>query len=97
MSLAERLARPEPPRRSCSVGKLLDRLEGEELDALLAMLYGPGRSRASRKAALEVDGDAGWSKARIWRELAEEGYDVSEQMIGRHRSDSGCKCPRALP
>lgn len=59
MPLAERV-QSEPQRRPtglpCSVGKLLDTLEGDELAALNAMLYELGWSQSRIVEALEDEG-----------------------------------------
>lgn len=76
MALSDRLS--ETPRRRtgtpCSVGLLEDKLEGDEADALDAMLH-----------------RLGWSAARIYRAVVDEGHWLSEQQINRHRSKS-CGC-----
>lgn len=82
MSLSSRLNTP-PERISgtdCSVGILLRRLEGAELDALVAMLGTPE--------------NRGWSQAEIYEALTAEGYEVGRQTINRHRA-RGCRCFRA--
>ena len=58
MGLADRLS-STPPRRTglpCSVGALLDRLDGDEKTALNAMLYELGWSARGVFEALEAEG-----------------------------------------
>jgi len=71
MSLADRVKTPSPGLNGlpCSIGALLDTLDGDELAALQQIL----RS------------DSGWSQAMIWKALMDEGYAVGQQSINRHR------------
>ena len=82
MALSDRLS--EPPTRKngtpCSVGSLLERLEGAELDALLAMLGTPQQR--------------GWPQDAIYDALTAEGYEVGRQSINRHRGGK-CRCSKA--
>lgn len=81
MSLAKRIQ--EPPSRihglPCSVGTLLDTLEGAELEALKTMLGTPEQR--------------GWSQSAIFEALKDEGYEVGRQSINRHRGGT-CRCAR---
>lgn len=82
MSLAERVKTPPATAihgLPCSVGLLLDTLEGDELDALKAMLGTPEQR--------------GWSQSDIYDALTSEGYEVGRQSINRHRSGR-CRCGR---
>lgn len=80
MSLSERVT--ETPERKhglpCSVGQLLNTLEGPELSALVTMLGDP------------VKRD-GWSAGDIYEALRAENYTVGLQTINRHRG-SKCRC-----
>ena len=81
MALSDRLTNP-PARTTgtpCSVGALIDRLEGAELDALLTMLGTPERR--------------GWTQDAIYDALTDEGYEVGRQSINRHRGGK-CRCSR---
>lgn len=42
-------------------------------------------------ALQQMMGPLGWSAARIYEALANEGHEVGRQTIGRHRSRS-CRC-----
>ena len=64
----------------CSVGALLDQLEGAELEALQTMLGTPEKR--------------GWSQAEIYKALTAEGYEVGLQTINRHRGGQ-CRCSKA--
>lgn len=81
MALADRLNTPPKPMHGlpCSVGVLLDTLQGDELDALRTML-GNNQQR-------------GWGASDIWRALTDEGYEVGLQTINRHRGGK-CRCQR---
>lgn len=81
MGLADRLNEPTEKMRGtpCSVGVLLERLQGDELEALKTMLG----TRENR----------GWSASAIFDVLTEEGYEVAYQTIGRHRGGR-CRCAR---
>lgn len=82
MALSERLAEPPKPKHGtpCSVGALLDRLEGGERDALLTMLGTPEQR--------------GWPQDAIYDALTGEGYEVGRQSINRHRGRK-CRCEQA--
>lgn len=79
MALADRT----PPRPStglpCSIGALLDRLHGDELDAFRQMLGTPE--------------NRGWSATAIYDAVRDEGYDIGLQSINRHRGRK-CRCFR---
>lgn len=79
MALANRIT--ETPARNhglpCSVGALVEQLDGTERDALLTMLGTPEQR--------------GWSAGDIHRVLREEGYEVAYQTINRHRGGK-CRC-----
>lgn len=81
MALSERLA--NPPRTHtgtpCSVGVLLDALEGDELAALQEMLG--------------TQDQRGWSQDAIYDALTAEGYEVGRQSINRHRGGK-CRCAK---
>ena len=80
MSLSDRVTKP-PERRTglpCSVGQLLNTLEGDEHEALVAML-GDQEKRD------------GWPSEAIFDALTAEGHHVGYQTIGRHRRGR-CKC-----
>lgn len=82
MSLSERI-KTQPSRISgydCSVGRLLNTLEGEELSALIHMLGTPEKR--------------GWSQSDIYDALIGEGHEVGRQTINRHRA-GGCRCFKA--
>ena len=74
VALADRVKNPTPALHGlpCSIGVLLDSLDGPELDALKHMLKS----------------DSGWSQAMIWKALADEGYVVGQQSVNRHRAGS---------
>lgn len=83
MALADRLTagRPVPIHGSpCSVGTLLDTLDGPELEALNLMLGTPERR--------------GWAASDIYDALTAEGYEVGYQTINRHRGRK-CRCFKA--
>ena len=82
MTLAQRLTSTPPSNPAglpCSIGALLARLDGDERDALLAMLGTPEQR--------------GWSQRQIWEALQAEGYEVGMQTVNRHRSGQ-CRCGR---
>ena len=83
MSLADLAYDRIKPRTGtpCSVGTLIDQLDGTERDALLFMLYGDTRAR----------GGHGWPQSAIYTALVQEGHVVSQQQINRHRSGQ-CRC-----
>lgn len=81
MSLAQRITEdvPRPVHGlPCSVGSLLNTLEGPELDALITMLGDPQKRN-------------GWSAGAIYEALTAEGYEVGQQTISRHRRGR-CRC-----
>jgi hypothetical protein len=75
VALADRLV-PEPVNR-CSLGKLLDELEGGELAALKVML-------GTRDAW-------GWTAPDIYEALKDEGHSVGFKAINKHRGGK-CRC-----
>jgi hypothetical protein len=75
MALADRLT--ETPTDSCSLGKLLEDLDGAELAALETML---GTSDAW-----------GWTAPDIYEALKDEGYSVGFKAINKHRGGK-CRC-----
>lgn len=79
MALAERLNSRTAPAtgRPCSVGALLEALDGDERAALLHMLGTPEQR--------------GWSEGEIYDALIAEGYTVGRQSINRHRGGR-CRC-----
>lgn len=82
MSLSQRVTQT-PERRHglpCSVGQLLDTLEGAERDALVSMLGDPQKRD-------------GWSAGDIYEALRAEGLTVGLQTINRHRGGK-CRCDR---
>lgn len=85
MSLAQVVATAQTTRNgpgiACSVGTLIDGLTGEDLDALLFLLYGDTRA------------PGGWGRpAREVHDLVKAaGLTVSLQQINRHRGGS-CRC-----
>lgn len=83
MSLSQRITEQPPVSNHglpCSVGQLINALEGPELEALLAMLGDPEKRD-------------GWSASAIYDALTAEGYKVGYQTIGRHRGGK-CRCGR---
>lgn len=83
MALSDRVkTRPAAKHGTpCSVGALLDHLEGAELEALKVMLGDP------------VKRD-GWPADDIYDALVEEGHSVGRQTINRHRGGR-CRCGKA--
>ena len=79
MALADRTKPASIHGYPCSVGELLGRLEGAELDAFLTMLGTPEQR--------------GWSAAAIWKAVTDEGHEVGLQTINRHRGGK-CRCYR---
>ena len=79
MSLAKRFKEaPEPKTgKPCSVGEVLNKLEGEELEALVRALGTPEKR--------------GQSAAVIHNALVAENHRVSFQQINRHRGGT-CGC-----
>ena len=78
MALADRLAENPPlDIDGCSVGKLLARLDGAELDALQVMLGTPD--------------NWGWTAPDIYEALKAEGHAVGFKAINKHRG-SKCRC-----
>ncbi len=80
MALVDRLS--ETPRRSTGQPCSV----GTLLDALPA---------DEAKALEAMMNELGWSAARIFEALSNEGHIVGRQTIGRHRSKS-CSCFRAV-
>jgi hypothetical protein len=78
MALADKLA--QPPKRMhglpCSVAVLLQRLETHP---------------AELDAFQAMLANPSWSATAIHKAVAEEGYEVGIQTIGRHRTQS-CRC-----
>jgi hypothetical protein len=85
MGLAQVVAsNPPAPGRTgtpCSVGHLLNTLNGDDQDALLLILYGEERQRGGR----------GRPASEVFRLVTAAGHDVSQQQINRHRSGA-CRC-----
>jgi hypothetical protein len=79
MPLADRLNNRQPgiQGKPCSVGALIEKLDGAERDALLTMLGTPD--------------DRGWSEGEIYDALVAEGHVVGRQSINRHRGGR-CRC-----
>lgn len=79
MALAERLSKQPAPTHGlpCSVGVLLNTLEGDERDALLTMLGTPEQR--------------GWSASEIFDALTAEGYRIAFRSINPHRGGK-CRC-----
>lgn len=79
------LADHTPPVAStglpCSVGALLDRLEGDELAAFKTMLGTPEQR--------------GWPATAIYDAVREEGYEIGLQSVNRHRGRK-CRCFRSV-
>jgi len=79
MSLAKRVQ--EPPVRTygmpCSIGNLLNTLEGDELAAFKVMLGTPDKP--------------GWDASAIFDAVTAEGYAIGRQSINRHRGRK-CRC-----
>lgn len=83
MALSDRInTQHEKPMSGmpCSIGTLLDHLEGAEREALLTMLGSPEK-RSS------------WSQTQIYDALTGEGYEVGLQTINKHRGGR-CRCPK---
>lgn len=81
MALADKI-KHQPATRTglpCSVGALLDQLEGDEHHALLVML-GNTEQR-------------GWPAGHIYDALVDEGHVVALQSINRHRGGR-CRCTK---
>ena len=67
----------------CSVGILEERLTGDDLDALLLILYGDERQPPGR----------GLPASQVFRLVTEAGHAVGYQTINRHRGGT-CRCSR---
>jgi hypothetical protein len=82
MALADRISdAPQPMHGTpCSVGTLLETLDGTELDALRTMLGTPEAR--------------GWSASSIYDALVAEGHKVGYQQINKHRGGK-CRCVQA--
>lgn len=81
MALVDHLSQQPVPKHGhpCSVGVLLDTLEGAERDALVTML-----------GTQEV---RGWPAPAIWNACKAEGHTLGLQSINRHRGGK-CRCFR---
>lgn len=80
MALADMMQPPaKGPGLPCSVGALLNTLDGDELAALQTMLGTPERP--------------GWTASQVYQALTAEGYSVGYQTINRHRGGN-CRCFR---
>lgn len=77
MALADRTPPTQMSGLPCSVGALLDRLDGDELAAFQQMLGTPEQR--------------GWSATAIYDAVRDEGYDIGRQSINRHRGRT-CRC-----
>lgn len=79
MSLAKKVE--EPPVRvhglPCSIGHLLDTLEGAELEAFKVMLGTPDKP--------------GWDASALYDAVRDEGHHIGRQSISRHRRGK-CRC-----
>lgn len=72
MALSDKLNAPTPPSPHglpCSIGALLDQLEGDEKAALEHMLATP----------------AVWNATRLYDAVRDEGYTIGRQSVNRHR------------
>jgi hypothetical protein len=90
VSLAQRVTqRPETIHGyPCSVGALIDSLEGEELAALQLILY--GRAGLTEPRA----GCRGWTEKQVFAAVTDEGYSVAKSQINEHRGKR-CRCYKA--
>lgn len=79
MALADKTPPPSMHGLPCSVGELLNTLEGEELAAFNRMLG----TREQR----------GWPATAIWQACQDEGYQIGLQSVNRHRGGK-CRCAR---
>lgn len=79
MALVDRLSDNVRPMHGypCSVGALLEKLEGDELAAFKHMLGTPEQR--------------GWPASKIFDAVKAEGYDVAYQTINKHRGGK-CRC-----
>lgn len=79
MSLADH--KPPAPMhgKPCSIGSLLDQLDGAELAAFESMLGAPE--------------SPGWPAAAVWEACRAEGYEIGLQSVNRHRGRR-CRCFR---
>jgi hypothetical protein len=83
VALADRLDQGKGPSQHgtpCSIGELLQKLEGEELDAFREMMGTPTRR--------------GWPASEIFDALVAEGHHVGYQQINKHRGGR-CRCDKA--
>lgn len=64
----------------CSLGKVLEQLDGAELAALKSMLGTPDKW--------------GWDAPEIYEALKDEGYAVGFKAINKHRGGK-CRCAQA--
>lgn len=71
MALSDKLHNPPEPLHGtpCSIGALLETLEGDELAAFKAMLAAHGQ----------------WTATMIYDAVRDEGHMIGRQSIGRHR------------
>ena len=79
MALADRKAPPAMHGLPCSIGELLNSLEGDELAAFKTMLGTPT--------------NRGWSATAIWQACRDEGYQIGLQSVNRHRGGK-CRCAK---
>jgi hypothetical protein len=79
------LADKKPPESKhgipCSIGELLNALEGAELEAFKAMLGTPERR--------------GWTATAIWQACRDEGHQIGLQSVNRHRGGK-CRCSQGV-
>lgn len=90
MSLAARAQqRPETIHGTpCSVGRLIDELDADELAAFQLMMYGrAGLTEPTR-------GYRGWTEREVHETVTDEGYEVARSQINEHRGKR-CRCYRA--
>jgi len=73
---------------NCSVGALIDSLDGDELAALQQIMYGrPGLTEPKRP-------HKGWTEQQVFDAVTAEGYMVAKSQINEHRGKR-CRCYRA--
>ena len=90
MALADRITqRPVGVNGSpCSVGVLLDSLDGGELAAFQLIMYG-------KKGLTEPDFRyRGWTEREVFEVVTDEGYEVAKNQIHEHRGKR-CRCYKA--
>jgi hypothetical protein len=61
----------------CCIGVLERQLAGDDLAGLYVMLYGDPSGNT---------GGRGWSAAKVFARLTQEGYRASYQQVNHHRS-----------